>query len=36
MKPAEDAVVLNSTGMGPEQVAEAMEAEFRRRVGGGS
>src|SRR5262249_16958284 len=36
MKPAEDAVSLDSTGLGPEQVAEAMEAEVRRRIAGGS
>jgi CMP/dCMP kinase len=32
MKPAEDAVVLDSTRLGPEQVVEAMEAEVRRRA----
>ncbi|HWG44838.1 MAG TPA: (d)CMP kinase [Gemmataceae bacterium] len=31
MKPADDAVVLDSTRLGPEQVVEAMEAEVRRR-----
>jgi cytidylate kinase len=36
MKPAEDAVRLDSTGMSPEQVAEVMEAEIRRRIAGGS
>jgi len=36
MKPAEDAVLLDSTRLGPEQVVEAMEAEVRRRVPGGS
>jgi cytidylate kinase len=36
MKPADDAVLLDSTGLGPEQVAEAMEAEVRRRIPGGS
>ena len=32
MKPADDAVELNTTGLGPEQVVEAMEAEIRRRA----
>jgi CMP/dCMP kinase len=36
MKPAEDAVVLDSTRLGPEQVVEAMEAEVRRRAPRGS
>ncbi len=31
MKPADDAVLLDSTRLGPEQVVEAMEAEVRRR-----
>jgi cytidylate kinase len=31
MRPADDAVVLDSTHMSPEQVALAMEAEVRRR-----
>jgi cytidylate kinase len=34
MRPAPDAVVLDSTGLSPEQVAERMEAEVRRRCGG--
>jgi CMP/dCMP kinase len=33
MKPADDAILLDSTAMTPEQVAEAMAAEVRRRVG---
>lgn len=33
MRPAEDAVVLDSTRLGAEQVVEAMEAEVRRRLG---
>jgi cytidylate kinase len=33
MKPASDAIVLDSTGLTPEQVVEAMAAEVRRRVG---
>jgi cytidylate kinase len=32
MKPAADAVLLDSTRLGPEQVVEAMEAECRRRA----
>jgi cytidylate kinase len=36
MKPADDAVLLDSTGLVPEQVAETMEAEVRRRIAGGS
>ena len=32
MKPASDAILLDSTGMTPEQVAEAMAAEVRRRA----
>ncbi len=36
MKPADDAVLLDSTRLGPEQVVEAMAAEVRRRVPGGS
>ena len=32
MKPADDAVLLDSTRLGPEQVVEAMEAEVRRRA----
>jgi cytidylate kinase len=32
MKPAADAVVLDSTTLGPEQVVAAMEAEVRRRL----
>jgi cytidylate kinase len=32
MKPADDAVLLDSTGLGPEQVVEAMEAEVHRRA----
>jgi CMP/dCMP kinase len=36
MKPADDAVVLDSTRLGPEQVVEAMEAEVRRRAPRGS
>jgi CMP/dCMP kinase len=32
MKPAEDAVVLDSTALEPEQVVEAMVAEVRRRL----
>jgi cytidylate kinase len=31
MKPAEDAVLLDSTRLGPEEVVEAMVAEVRRR-----
>jgi cytidylate kinase len=31
MKPAADAVVLDSTGLSPAEVADRMEAEFRRR-----
>jgi cytidylate kinase len=33
MRPADDAVVLDSTGLSPEQTAEAMEREVRRRAG---
>ncbi|HEY7314267.1 MAG TPA: (d)CMP kinase [Gemmataceae bacterium] len=36
MRPADDAVVLNSTGLSPQQTVEAMEAEVRRRVAVGS
>ena len=36
MKPAEDAVLLDSTQLSSEQVVEAMAAEVRRRSGGGS
>ena len=36
MKPAEDAVLLDSTRLSSEQVVEAMAAEVRRRAGGGS
>jgi cytidylate kinase len=36
MRPAEDAVLLDSTRLGPEQVVEAMEAEVRRRTPRGS
>jgi cytidylate kinase len=36
MKPADDAVLLDSTRLGPEQVVEAMEAEVRRRALRGS
>lgn len=36
MKPAEDAVLLDSTQLSPEQVVDAMVAEVRRRSGGGS
>jgi cytidylate kinase len=36
MKPAGDAVLLDSTRLSPEQVVEAMEAEVRRRAPGGS
>ncbi|MHB1425862.1 MAG: (d)CMP kinase [Gemmataceae bacterium] len=32
MKPAADAVLLDSTRLSPEQVVDAMEAEFRRRA----
>jgi len=32
MKPADDAVLLDSTELGPEQVVEAMEAEVRHRA----
>ncbi len=34
MRPAADAVVLDSTALSPEQVVERMEAEVRRRWGG--
>jgi cytidylate kinase len=34
MRPADDAVVLDSTALGPEQVVDRMEAEVRRRRGG--
>ena len=34
MRPADDAVVLDSTALSPEQVVERMEAEVRRRCGG--
>lgn len=36
MKPADDARLLDSTGLSPEQVVEVMAAEVRRRAGGGS
>jgi cytidylate kinase len=36
MRPADDAVVLDSTALSPEQVVERMEAEVRRRCGGGA
>jgi cytidylate kinase len=36
MKPAGDAVLLDSTRLTPEQVVEAMAAEVRRRAAGGS
>jgi CMP/dCMP kinase len=36
MKPAADAVVLDSTMLGPEQVVEAMETEVRRRLSSGA
>jgi cytidylate kinase len=36
MKPAEDAVLLDSTRLNPEQVVEAMAAEVRRRASGGA
>jgi cytidylate kinase len=36
MKPAEDALLLDSTRLSPEQVVEAMAAEVRRRAPGGS
>ncbi len=36
MKPADDAVLLDSTRLGPEQVVEAMAAHVRRRASGGS
>jgi cytidylate kinase len=36
MRPAEDAVLLDSTRLSPEQVVEAMAAEVRRRLSGGS
>lgn len=34
MRPAEDAVVLDSTRLSPQQTVEAMETEVRRRAGG--
>jgi cytidylate kinase len=36
MRPAADAVVLDSTVLGPEQVVDRMEAEVRRRCDGAS
>jgi cytidylate kinase len=36
MRPAADAVVLDSTALGLEQVVDRMEAEVRRRCGGAS
>jgi cytidylate kinase len=33
MRPAADAVVLDNTALGPEQVVDRMEAEVRRRCG---
>jgi cytidylate kinase len=36
MKPAADALLLDSTRLSPEQVVEAMSAEVRRRAAGGS
>ena len=33
MKPADDAVLLDSTRLGPEQVVQAMEAQVQRRAG---
>lgn len=35
MKPAADAVLLDSTRLGPDEVVEAMDAEVRRRRPGG-
>ncbi len=34
MKPAEDALLLDSTGLSPEEVVEAMAARVRQRMGG--
>jgi cytidylate kinase len=34
MRPADDAVVLDSTRLSPQQTAEAMETEVRRRAAG--
>jgi cytidylate kinase len=34
LRPADDAVLLDSTGLSPEQVAERMEQEVRRRRAG--
>ncbi len=36
MKPAEDALLLDSTGLSPEEVVEAMAARVRQRMGGSS
>jgi cytidylate kinase len=36
MRPAADAVVLDSTALSPEQVVDRMEAEARRRRAGGA
>jgi cytidylate kinase len=36
MKPADDAILLDSTGMTPEQVVEVMAVEVRRRASGRS
>ena len=33
MRPAEDAVVLDTTGLTPEQVVDRMEQEVRQRLG---
>jgi cytidylate kinase len=35
MRPADDAVLVDTTGLGPEQVLDTLEREVRRRMGAG-